>query len=72
MKFILVRHGETVANIEKVYSGWSNYELTEKGRLQIKILAEELRTYKVDAIYASSLGRTMETAKEIGKIYSVI
>jgi len=68
MKFILVRHGETKANIDKIYSGWSNYELTEKGKLQIKILAEELRTYKVDAIYASSLGRTMETAKEIGKI----
>jgi len=68
MKFILVRHGETMANIGKVYSGWSNYDLTEKGKLQIKILAQELRGYKVDAIYASSLGRTMETANEIAKI----
>jgi len=68
MKFILVRHGETMANIGKVYSGWSNYDLTEKGKLQIKILAQELRAYKVDAIYASSLGRTMETANEIAKI----
>lgn len=68
MKFILVRHGETVANIEKVYSGWSNYDLTEKGKLQIKILAEELKTYNVDVIYASPLGRTIETATEIAKI----
>ncbi len=68
MKFILVRHGETVANIEKVYSGWSNYDLTEKGKLQIKILAEELKTYNVDVIYTSPLGRTMETATEIAKI----
>ncbi len=68
MKFILVRHGETMANIGKIYSGWSNYELSEKGKLQIKILAEELRIYNADTIYASSLGRTMETAKEIGKI----
>jgi len=68
MKFILVRHGETMANIGKVYSGWSNYDITEKGKLQIKILAEELRAYKVDTIYASSLGRTMETANEIAKI----
>ncbi|QUH19997.1 alpha-ribazole phosphatase [Alkaliphilus sp. B6464] len=68
MKFILVRHGETMANIGKIYSGWSNYDLTEKGKLQIKILAEELKGYKVDAIYASSLGRTMETAKEIARI----
>lgn len=68
MKFILVRHGETVANIDKVYSGWSNYELTDKGKLQIKILAEELKTYKVNVIYASPLGRTMETAREIAKV----
>lgn len=68
MKFILVRHGETKANVDGVYSGWSNYELTEKGKLQIKTLAKELKAYKVDAIYASPLGRTMETANEIAKV----
>ncbi|ABW19743.1 histidine phosphatase family protein [Alkaliphilus oremlandii] len=67
MKFILARHGETQANIAKIYSGWSNYELTEKGTSQIKILAEELRGYNCDFIYASPLGRTMETAREISK-----
>lgn len=68
MKFILVRHGETTANIDKIYSGWSDYELTERGKLQIQILAQELRSYKVDTIYTSPLGRTMKTAKEIENV----
>lgn len=67
MKFILVRHGETKANVKKIFSGWSNYELTKKGKLQIKLLAEELKDYEVDYIYASPLGRAVETAKEIGE-----
>lgn len=68
MKFILVRHGETCANIEGIYSGWSDYDLTEKGKQQISILAKELKPYNADAIYASPLGRTMTTANVISKI----
>lgn len=68
MKFILVRHGETVANTQKVFSGWSDYDLTEKGKLQIGILSEELKNYKVNTIYSSSLDRTVKTAREIAKV----
>lgn len=34
MIFYLVRHGEIESNIRKVYVGWSEEALTEKGVLQ--------------------------------------
>jgi broad specificity phosphatase PhoE len=63
MNIILVRHGETYANITP------NKEptLTQKGKLQIKKVSEKLKDIKVDAIYSSDLQRASLTAKEIQK-----
>lgn len=68
MKFILVRHGETKANLGGIYSGWSNYNLTARGELQIDLLAGRLKYYDADIIYSSPLGRAMESAKIIAKV----
>ena len=35
-KLVLVRHGESVANAENVYTGWNDVPLTEKGKQQAK------------------------------------
>ncbi|MCD5415479.1 MAG: histidine phosphatase family protein, partial [Clostridiales bacterium] len=32
MKIYLIRHGETYANVEKRYVGFTNTALTEKGK----------------------------------------
>ncbi len=66
MKFILVRHGETEANIGGIYSGWTDFPLTEKGNLDIQATAEALKRYRdVDIIYSSPLNRTLKTANAI-------
>ncbi|SCG82178.1 phosphoglycerate mutase [Proteiniborus sp. DW1] len=66
MKFILVRHGETEANIGGIYSGWTDFPLTEKGNKDIQDTANTLKKYKdIDIIYSSPLNRTLTTANAI-------
>lgn len=70
MKLYLVRHGETVENINQVHQGHSDGTLSKLGVRQSKRLAERLRREKFDAIYSSDLGRASETAKAIAKFHS--
>jgi len=62
-----VRHGETVWNTEARYQGQSDTPLTDKGRAQARSLSERLKDEKIDVVYASDLGRTIETAEIIAK-----
>jgi len=72
MKLILVRHGQTISNAEKRYQGRIDAPLSEKGERQIKAVAEELKSEKIDAIYSSTIGRALKTAKEIAKFHKVL
>ena len=60
--FLLVRHGETDWNKEKIWYGTSDVSLNETGRNQATILAESLKTRQFDQCYASHLIRAGETA----------
>lgn len=63
MKLIFARHAETKANKNKIFSGWTDYPLTEKGEAQAKRLAYELKkNYNIDEMYSSPLGRAMSTS----------
>jgi len=61
MNIILIRHGETEANI----SADAKPTLTDKGKHQIYELAKRLNKSKIDVIYSSNLERASLTAKEI-------
>ena len=48
---ILVRHGQSVWNLEKKFTGWVDVELTKNGQLEAKkagqlIKKENIETYK--------------------------
>lgn len=63
MNIILIRHGETEANIK------ANAPpiLTIKGKKQIDALARRLKNSKIDVIFSSDLERASLTAREIHK-----
>lgn len=66
MKFILVRHGETEANTGGIFSGWTDFPLTQKGNKDIQFTAKTLKKYKnIEKIYSSPLNRTLTTANAI-------
>ena len=62
MDIIMIRHGESTDNVEKILSTYDT-QLTEKGILQIKRATELIRPYKVNKIYYSPLTRTDQTRK---------
>jgi len=61
----LVRHGATDLTAEDRFAGSSEVPLSEEGCRQVSALAERLRCDVLDGIYASPMGRTMETARII-------
>ncbi len=62
-RIFLVRHGATVLTVEDRFAGATDVELSDDGRQQARRLAQRLRSGKLAAVYASPLGRTMETAR---------
>ena len=62
-KIILIRHGESKLNVEGVYYGILNQELTEKGKEQAKKTREILKNISYEKIYTSDLKRAIETAE---------
>lgn len=60
---LLVRHGETAWNREKIFRGVYDIPLNENGRAQARQLAKALALHKIDAAYSSPLSRAKETAQ---------
>ncbi len=63
--FILVRHGETVWNLEGRRQGQSDSPLTARGLAQARAIAACLAAEPADALYSSDLLRAWRTALEI-------
>ena len=61
-KMIFVRHGQSQANLDRVFAGQTDTVLTELGKLQAERTALLLKDYQIDAIYSSDLTRAMQTA----------
>ena len=61
-RVFLVRHGATVLTVEDRFAGATDVELSDEGREQARRLAVRLKKEKIVAVYASPMGRTVETA----------
>jgi len=59
----MVRHGATVLTEEDRFAGATDVALSDEGRAQVRQLARRLSGEKIAAVYASPLGRTVETAQ---------
>ena len=64
-RLFIVRHTETIGNIEKRLTGRKDYEITENGQILIQKLTKELENIKFDKIYSSTSGRAIKTIEQI-------
>lgn len=64
-KIYLIRHTQTVGNIEHRLTGREEYEVTEKGKSYVSKMTERLKNVKFDIAYASTSKRTSETIQEL-------
>lgn len=62
MRVYVIRHGESETNREKRWTGWLDVPLTQQGRADARKAGEFLKNIRFDRVYASDLGRAVETA----------
>jgi 2,3-bisphosphoglycerate-dependent phosphoglycerate mutase len=62
-KIVLLRHGESIWNKENLFTGWTDVDLSEKGRQEAKeagLLLKE-QGYRIDLAFTSLLKRAIRT-----------
>lgn len=62
-----MRHGQTNANLNGCYMGWSDEDLNELGYHQVYCLSSRLAVQPIAAIYTSQLKRAYTTATIIAE-----
>jgi broad specificity phosphatase PhoE len=66
-ELILVRHGQTAWNAERIFRGRADVPLDSAGVQQAELLGRYLTNWTLEAIYSSPLRRALDTATIIGR-----
>jgi len=64
-KLILVRHGQSLWNLEDRFTGWVDVPLTAKGEEEARAAGLKLKGISVDVAYTSNLQRAQNTLRLI-------
>ncbi|MBE6713337.1 MAG: histidine phosphatase family protein [Ruminococcaceae bacterium] len=63
MKVFFVRHGQTTANLTRVYSGQHDFLLTDLGKEQAMAIRPYMEKIAFDKVFTSDLTRVVQTQK---------
>ena len=66
MQIYLIRHGRQSSNLCNV-----NVDLSREGHRQAELVAERLKEYGIEGLYASTLIRAQQTAEHIGQVLAL-
>lgn len=61
MKLYMIRHGQSMNNVSKRYTGWQQVELSPQGREEAAEIGRQLQSIYFDKVYSSDLIRALET-----------
>jgi 2,3-bisphosphoglycerate-dependent phosphoglycerate mutase len=66
-KLVLVRHGQSIWNVENLFTGWKDVDLTELGRQEAAAAGKLLKAegFDFDLVYTSVLKRAIRTCNII-------
>ena len=66
MKLLVIRHGESEADLLDVHEGRADFALTKRGHLQAEAMADYVaENFDISKIYASTLTRAKQTAQHL-------
>ena len=72
MKLLVIRHGESEADLLNVHEGRADFNLTDRGRLQAKSMSNWVKArYNISKIYSSPLKRALQTATYLSEAANV-
>jgi broad specificity phosphatase PhoE len=66
-RIILVRHGQTPWNLDKIFRGSTDIPLNDQGREEARLAGKCLQAETIHAAYASPLSRAQDTADAIAR-----
>jgi 2,3-bisphosphoglycerate-dependent phosphoglycerate mutase len=64
----IVRHGQSLWNLENRFTGWVDVPLTDQGRAEARAAGERLRQRSFDVAYTSRLTRAQDTLRIIVEV----
>ena len=67
-KLILIRHGESLWNLENRFTGWIDVPLTEKGVQEAREAGGKIKGISVDIAYPSALSRAPDTLTHVMEV----
>ncbi len=72
MKLLVIRHGESEADLLGVHEGRADFNLTDRGMLQAKSMSNWVKArYNISKIYSSPLKRALQTATYLSEAIDV-
>jgi broad specificity phosphatase PhoE len=69
---VLLRHGQTIWNVEHRFQGHTDIPLDETGAAQAERAGRLLAALRPDAIVSSDLGRALATAQPLAKLTGLV
>lgn len=62
-RLVLCRHGQSIWNLQNLFTGWTDVDLTEQGRVEAISAGREVRNldFAIDIAYTSVLKRAIRT-----------
>ncbi|MGN0478182.1 MAG: histidine phosphatase family protein [Hominenteromicrobium sp.] len=67
----LVRHCQSMGNLENIFQGQSDADVSAMGKKQLALLGLRFRNIRVDAVYSSPLLRARKTAEAINEYHGL-
>lgn len=68
MRLLIIRHGESEADLLDVHEGRADFELTERGHRQAEAMSDYVNQhYQLAKIYHSTLKRAAQTARHLAE-----
>lgn len=64
-KLVLIRHGQSIWNLQNRFTGWIDVSLSQKGIKEAKEAGLKLKDYQFDIAFTSTLMRAQQTIFEI-------
>lgn len=68
---VLVRHGQSTWNAKGLWTGWTDVDLTEKGKEEARAAGKAAADINFQIAFVSPLKRASETLEEMEKVWGV-
>jgi len=70
-KLYIIRHTQTIGNVEHRLTGRYDYEVTEEGSKYIEKITNKLKNIKFDVAYSSTSKRTYKTIEKLANLNNI-